>query len=173
MASPATVPSSETQNSASNDDDKQNRKEIFEDTLSGAQDQHRLPLLRSDPQSHQRLAHTLAEFRAQEGEKREERLREVWKRLPTVDSEQTRRVGEVETDRQDASLTREKAEELQGIYQSELFGRCRNGDGAAVSGSSSADGPPISWKEFYKYAEAKEVGVCAWCLLMLCCSLGL
>jgi len=157
MAGPATQTSLDTQKSASKDDDKLSRKEIYEDTLSGAQDQHRLPLLRSDPHNHERLAHTLAEFRAQEGGRREERLREVWKRLPTVDSEQARRAGEVEADRLDALLTREKAKELQEMYESELVGRCRNGNGLAASGSSSGDEPPISWKEFYKYAEAKEV----------------
>ena len=50
-----------------------------------------------------------------------------------------------------ASLTPEKAEALKHIYDEELLETCM--------GHAPGDlGGPVKWKEFVRYAEAKEVG---------------
>jgi solute carrier family 25 phosphate transporter 23/24/25/41 len=142
------------------------RREIYEATLSGAWDYgQRLPLLRSDPRNrYRRLAHSLEEFRAQEGEKREKRLREVWWRLPKCENAGDWRGEDKGAWRGGDGLlfTRERANELKEMYESELIGRCRGSPPGGGSGECGTRGSvsQISWTEFCEYAEAKEVG--AW-----------
>lgn len=91
------------------------------------------------------------EFREQEGrEERKRRLKLLWKQLPNSDSHApTSGKAVIVTDQ--ASLTPEKAEAIKHIYDEELLGTCRG----HTPGDSRG---PIKWKEFVKYAEAKEVG---------------
>ena len=126
-------------------------RDIYEASFSGARDRPPIPRLRSDPIYHA-FPHTLNEFRDLEGrENRKCRLRMLWKRLsmpphghePHMSASDT-----VDTD----TLTRENAESLKTMYDSELLGHC---------GSSSALSQ-IGWKEFKEYAEAKEVGEPSW-----------
>lgn len=143
------------------------RREIFDATLAGVQDHVLLPHLRSDPspsKTYQRLAHSLGEFRQQEGEQREARLKEVWWRLTEArhpkGKEHTALVrpvgpttaGSVST--KGSIFTREKAERLRDIYDDELLHKC-NCNGLTHTRSHK---PLIPWKDFYRYAEAKEVG---------------
>lgn len=143
-------------------------REIFEATIAGAQDHVLVPHLRSDPspsQTYRRLAHSLDEFRQQEGEKREARLKDVWQRLTETRNgkgkEQAAPAGPVRPTTascigtKDTIFTREKAERLQDIYDNELVDRCGNGH---CSTHTHGPKPPIPWKDFYRYAEAKEVG---------------
>jgi len=144
------------------------RREIFDTTLAGVQDHVLVPHLRSDSPSsktYQRLAHSLDEFRQQEGEEREPRLKDVWQRLAEARNDKGRKLialvrpvspvtaGGVGT--KGTSFTREKAEKLQDIYDDELLRKCGN-----RSGMTQTRGPKplIPWKDFYRYAEAKEVG---------------
>jgi len=144
------------------------RREIFDATVTGVQDHVLVPHLRSDPPSsktYQRLAHSLAEFRQQEGEQREARLKEVWQRLTEPRNgkgkEKAALVRPVSPTTasgvgiKDSLFTREKAEKLQDIYDNELLHKCGNG-----TGSTRTRGPKplIPWRDFYRYAEAKEVG---------------
>ena len=144
------------------------RREIFDATLAGKREHALLPPLRSDPpasKTYRRLAHSLEEFRQQEGGQREVRLKEVWQRLaearggkgkerassvrlpdPTI-------TGDVSTEA--PIFTREKAERLQDLYDHELSHKCGNGN---CSNHTHAPRPPIPWKDFHRYAEAKEVG---------------
>jgi solute carrier family 25 (mitochondrial phosphate transporter), member 23/24/25/41 len=132
------------------------RREIYEASLSGAreQDELRIPLLRSDVQHYERLAHSLAEFRMQEGDKREERLRRLWKRLPQFETVADGETVLKDGDENDASFSREKARDLKKVYETELVGRCRDIEKPHAGSSLS-----VSWNQFYKYAEAKEVGM--------------
>lgn len=96
---------------------------------------------------------------------REVRLKEIWLRLSEARNSKSkahtasvRSVGPT-TDSSvgaEASLfTREKAERLQDIYDNELLQRC--GDGRRLT-HSRGPRPLIPWRDFYRYAEAKEVG---------------
>lgn len=160
MVSDAKNEGTETHESVPTSDDKPSKKEIYENTLSGTHDQRRFPLLRSDSHSHQRLAHSLSDFKAQEGAQREERLKEVWKRLPNILATTSSGSGNITVSSKDGAttLTQEKANELKEMYQNELLGRCRHDADAPATSGTSGSAPPISWKNFYKYAEAKEVG---------------
>jgi len=144
------------------------RRERFDATVSGVQDHVLAPHLRSDPspsKTYQRLAHSLAEFRQQEGEQREERLKDVWQRLTEPRNGKgkehitsARSVGLAKASgvgTKDSPFTREKAEKLQDIYDNELLYKCGNGKGLAHTRGPK---PLIPWKDFYRYAEAKEVG---------------
>lgn len=141
-------------------------RERFEATVAGVQDHVLLPHLRSDPsRTYQRLAHSLEEFRQQEGERRDERLKDVWRRLtdgrsgkgkapsPSLRPATPMAVGGVGT--KDSIFTREKAERLRDIYDDELLYKCGKGSGSTPSRGPK---PLIPWKDFYRYAEAKEVG---------------
>lgn len=144
------------------------RREIFNATMAGVQDHVLMPHLRSDPsqsKTYQRLAHSLEEFRQQEGEQRAARLKEVWQRLTEARNgkgkAQTATVGSVSpvtaggVGTKDTDFTREKAEKLRDIYDNELLHKCGTGGGSTrIRGPK----PLIPWKDFYRYAEAKEVG---------------
>jgi len=97
------------------------------------------------------LPKSLLEFREGEGrEERKRRLRELWKQLPRPESHVPNTAGAISaTDL--ASLTPEKAETLKLMYETELLRTC--GGHVSSDGASSVD-----WKEFRKYAEAKEIG---------------
>lgn len=142
------------------------RREIFDATLAGERDHVLLPHLRSDPppsKSYRRPAHSLDEFRQQEGGQREARLKEIWLRLAEARSGKGRAhtasirpVGLMTTSSVDAEVSpfnKEKAERLQDIYDNELLHRCGNG-----LTHTHGPKPLIPWKDFYRYAEAKEVG---------------
>lgn len=139
------------------------RREIFDTTLAGVQDHVLVPHLRSDPPTskYRRLAHSLDEFRQQEGEQREPRLKEVWQRLMEARNDKGKKhatsspvtAGDVST--KNTIFTREKAEKLQDIYDDELLRKCGNRGGLTQTRGPK---PLIPWKDFYRYAEAKEVG---------------
>lgn len=142
------------------------KREIFDATMAGVQDHVLVPHLRSDPPtSYQRLAHSLVEFRRQEGAQREARLKDVWQRLMETRNgkgkEHSVSAGPVgpttasSIGTKDTIFTKEKAERLQDIYDNELVDRCGNGRSFTHSRGPK---PPIPWKDFYRYAEAKEVG---------------
>ena len=142
------------------------RREVFEASFSGAQTRPFIPRLRSDPPSYQPLPHNLVEFREQEGqESRTSRLRQLWLTLPKdvrinhaeAEDEQVAREFAVDGDQ---SLTRERAERLQEMYQDELFSRCRTHTTELLHRN-------IGWVEFEKYAEAKEAGACP-CSCLTC-----
>lgn len=119
--------------------------EIFEATLSGAQDRPWIPRLRGDPPAYVPLPKNLAEFRAEEGRAyRKKRLRALWDRLPS-DPISTAVKG-VEEKPGPSGLTKERAKRLDNLYEQELMGTC-----------GGKPGKP-EWKEFVKYAESKEVG---------------
>lgn len=135
----------DAQSDASRRRSKPTGRQIFEATLSGAQDRPWIPRLRGDPPAYVPLPHTLAEFRKQEGRAyRKKRLRALWERLPT---DPVVKEGKGEEDKPGPSgLTRERAQRLENIYEQELYGTC-----------GGKPGRP-EWKEFVKYAESKEVG---------------
>ncbi|PCH41083.1 mitochondrial carrier [Wolfiporia cocos MD-104 SS10] len=128
-------------------------REIFEASLSGAQDRPFIPRLRSDPPPYQPVPRSLQEFRAQEiPEERERRLRQLWSRLPRRSSSSTDDVEDI-AERYpvngDGVLTRESAKKLQDMYEVEL----RHSLGAHTSGFLHRN---CSWNDFKKYADAKE-----------------
>jgi hypothetical protein len=133
-------------------------RDIFNDSVSGAQDRPWIPRLRSDPQGHQPLPHSLVEFREQEGaDARERHFHELWKRLPNsashpLDHEQhtIHTEKDVDEDEDGDNLSSQKAQELERQYVNELMGRCHGQMGPVRD--------KIRWKEFRKYAEAKEAG---------------
>ena len=132
-------------------------RQIFEETLSGARPQPFIPRLRSDPPPFPAVPHSLREFRELEGdERRHKRLREFWSRLPKrdgnhgVDEEAVARAYPV---KRDGDLTAESARQLDEMYEDELLGRC----GVHMRGPFSRR---VSWPEFEKYADAKEMGTC-------------
>jgi len=143
-------------------------RETFDATVTGVQDHVLVPHLRSDPSpsnTYNRLAHSLDEFRQQEGEQREARLKEVWQRLTAARNgkgkDQAVSVGPVSlvtaggAGTKDSIFTREKAERLRDIYNDELLHKFGNGNGSTHTRGPK---PLIPWKDFHRYAEAKEVG---------------
>lgn len=134
-------------------------RDIYNASLSGAQDRPLIPRLRSDP-THPGFPHTLQEFRESEGrENRKRRLQVLWKRLtisPHHDHDFHMNSSDIaDTDK----LTQENAESLKMMYDNELLGHC--GHSATLS--------QIGWKEFKEYAEAKEIGEPSWILPALPC----
>ena len=140
-------------------------REIFDATIAGVQDHVLVPHLRSDAslsKTYNRPAHSLDEFRQQEGEQREARLKDVWQRLTVArngkgkdNTVSVRHVGPVAAGTKDTIFTREKAERLRDIYDDELLHKC--GDSSGLTHTRGPK-PLIPWKDFYRYAEAKEVG---------------
>lgn len=131
------------------------RRAVFEASFTGAQDRPWIPRLRSDPPAYRPAPHNLCEFRELEGkEAREHRLRHLWSSLPKnpkinhdeLEDEAVARQYAVEDDR---SLTRENARRLQEMYNDEFF-HCVRGEGFLHRN--------VGWKEFTKYADAKEAG---------------
>jgi len=163
----ASVGPDETGSESANSDSPSGR-EIFNATMAGVQDRVLIPPLRSDlpsSKTYQRLPHSLDEFRQQEGAQREARLKEVWRRLTETrngkgkeHNTSVRAVGPVTTSgvrTKDTTLAREKAEKLQDIYDNELLDKC--GSGHSLTHTRGPK-PQIPWKDFYRYAQAKEVG---------------
>ena len=127
----------------------ESRREVFDTTLSGEQEGPFIPPLKSDPQPHLLAPHSLREFREQEGRQvREERLRELWKKLPRNEYHASD-TATSDTFAEEEKLTLERAREMKREYEGELMTRC---GGLVSNGSSKA----IAWPEFKKYAEAKE-----------------
>ena len=144
------------------------RREVFDATVAGVQDHVLLPHLRSDPsasKTYRRVAHTLEEFRRQEGEEREARLKDIWQRLTETRNgkgkAQTTSVGpvgpatSVGIGMKNTIFTREKAERLQDIYDNELEDKCGKGRSPT---RTRGPRPLIPWKDFCRYAEVKEAG---------------
>ena len=156
---------------------RQTGREIFDASQSGAQSRPLLPRLRSDPLSSSvihPLARSLESFRKEEGvENREKRLHAIWKRIPhprrerkqlqqhhahsghvnRLDVASTRWVPATTGSaggQENASLTREKAENLVDMYHDELLRECALEDGDPTE--------PVTWKDFRKYADYKEAG---------------
>lgn len=119
------------------------KRTIFEETLSGARERPWIPPLRRDNHASSNLPKSLAEFRAQEGpENRNSRLHALWKSICKRGySHQPSRPGP-------RSVAVEQAERLRAAYEDDLFKHF----GGHLSGPH-----PVSWKEFKKYAEEKEV----------------
>ncbi|KAG8903969.1 hypothetical protein FRB99_002448 [Tulasnella sp. 403] len=124
------------------------RRDIFEDTLSGAQDPPNIPLLQSDRQKRRFPApKSLRDYRVLEGEwQREQRLRSIWLRLPKSKPSDVPKTPVADTNGQGSSrladvssLTKERAESLSEEYWEELVQR----------GSSD-------WKGFLAYVDQKE-----------------
>ncbi|KII95124.1 hypothetical protein PLICRDRAFT_202930 [Plicaturopsis crispa FD-325 SS-3] len=128
-------------------------REIYDSVLSGARERPFIPRLPSDPPPQLPLAYGLHEFREREGrEARERRLHELWKCLPkpTHRGSDPSAIPKAVPPAGESSLTPEQAQILKNMYDNELLGSC---------GENSAGSPPghIGWKEFRRYAEAKEV----------------
>ncbi|EIW61998.1 mitochondrial carrier [Trametes versicolor FP-101664 SS1] len=129
-------------------------RQIYEEVLSGARPRPFIPRLRSDPPPFQPIPHSLREFRALEGDARQQRLRALWRRLPkrnegnngADDAEAVARAYPVKSD---GDLTAESAKQLGEMYEDELLGRC----GVPTRGPFARR---VSWAEFEQYADAKE-----------------
>lgn len=132
--------------SASLDQAARHRRDIFEGSLSGAQSRPFVPRLRSDPSPWHSLPRDLAEYREQEGkERREVRLRALWRRLPTRRTSLEHSIQWTGVDQ--TGMNPERAERLRAMYEDELMNGC------ASSGTTSID-----WKDFLDYADKKEEG---------------
>ncbi|KAI0347249.1 mitochondrial carrier [Trametopsis cervina] len=147
--------SSSSSSSSSTGLHRPSRRDIFDDSLSGARTRPFIPRLRSDPPVYEPVPHNLLEFRAQEGgETRERRLRRLWQSLPKKqklrhdESEDADVARKVSVD-DDHSLTKENAKRLEDMYHDELLLRFRG----HTAGFLNRD---ITWREFAEYADAKE-----------------
>ena len=136
------------------DSGKQERpsgRDIYEASLSGAQDRPFIPRLRSDPSPYHPLARSLEDFRQEEGlDERERRLHKLWtrithlhKHLPPFVSPFSSTTASTASSANDATLSPERADELGRIYQDELMRRCAEEDGKPFG--------PVTWKDFRKY----------------------
>lgn len=134
------------------------RQQIYEDSLSGAQDRPPIPRLRSDKTLPAAPTHSLQEFREQEGrENRKRRLKALWKHICKRGynfQHEANVVGASNDDMLAQGFTLEKAKKLRAAYEDELY----NHLGGQRSTSPRTH---IGWKEFKAYAEAKEVGTCS------------
>jgi len=138
---------------ASSSSHRPTARDVYEASLSGAQDRPYIPMLRSDPPVYQVIPVNLREFRALESpEERERRLRELWGRFPKrnpgpqVDDEEVSRKYPI---REDGLVNAESAKRLEAMYEDELLGQC----GGQTLGFMHRN---ITWKEFVKYVDAKE-----------------
>ena len=134
------------------EEERPSRRDLFEASLSGAQERPWFPRLRSDPPlPHHPPPRSLDRFREEEGEEnREKRLQELWKKLPHKTKPHTPQTAvESVPVTEHASLTKDRAEKLTRMYEEELVRRVSEEDGGASE---------LSWKDFKKYAEEKETG---------------
>lgn len=127
-------------------------RDLYDDTLSGAQDRPFVPRLKSDSTPYHPLPHSLVEFREQEGRaNRKARLRELWLRLPPLEphspEHEDPNASGSSIVKDYASLTPERAKKIRNMYEQELAGSCGN----ETPGR-------IPWKQFVAYAQDKEVG---------------
>lgn len=130
-------------------------RDIYEASLSGAQNRPFIPRLRSDPSPYHPLARTLDDFRGEEGrENRKRRLQALWKHICkggyNVHQDNAKAIHQLDG----LDLTPEKAEALRASYEHELLQHC--GGDRSEPGSSNLG--HIKWRQFKEYAEAKEVG---------------
>ncbi|THH11487.1 hypothetical protein EW145_g618 [Phellinidium pouzarii] len=129
-------------------------RDIFEASLSGAQNRSFIPRLRSDPPHYyQPLPRSLTEFRDKEGsEDREKHLHTLWKKITHIHKGKhpfkQDSISHWIPATNNASLTPEKAEDLKKMYQDELLRECTLEEGDHWG--------PVTWKDFKKYAEKKE-----------------
>jgi solute carrier family 25 (mitochondrial phosphate transporter), member 23/24/25/41 len=141
---------------ASTDDtSRPNGRNIYEASLSGEQTRPFIPRLRSDHPKYSPIPHSLVEFRNQEGrDVRKQRLHDLWKQLPKPTQHGLNADPSAKTIavKDDEALTLQKAQRLKSMYENELLGRC----GGHIVGPLPSH---IRWKDFKKYAEAKEVGM--------------
>lgn len=132
--------------SGSSDWSLPHRRDVFEGSFSGAQTRPFVPRLRSDPSPWHPLPRSLAEYREKEGkEKREARLRALWRRLPTRRTTLEHDGAWIHVNQ--PGMNSERAERLRDMYEDELMRRCTPG------GTTSID-----WKDFLEYADKKEAG---------------
>lgn len=138
---------------ASSSSHRPTARDVYEATLSGAQDCPYIPRLRSDPPAYQVIPVNLRDFRAQESpEQRERRLKDLWERFPKrnlglqVDDEEVSRRYPI---REDGSVNAESAKRLEEMYEDELLGQC----GGHTLGFMHRN---VTWKEFVNYVDAKE-----------------
>ncbi|KLO18028.1 mitochondrial carrier [Schizopora paradoxa] len=140
--------------SVSQDERNPSRRDVFEGSISGAQDRPFIPRLRSDPTFNGRLEPSLEAFRQAEGrELRKKRLLSLWKKLPHNGNAEGHDIsqsplGSIPVKEHD-SLDRDRAEKLARMYEDELMSRCQ---GTGDAGPSQA----VTWTEFKNYAFAKE-----------------
>ncbi|KAH8113244.1 mitochondrial carrier [Phellopilus nigrolimitatus] len=132
--------------------ERQSGREIYEGSMSGAQDRPFIPRLRSDLPLIRPLPRSLDNFREEEGsENREKRLHGLWKKIPHPHRERLLReqdsISHWVPVNDHVSLTRERAENLTKMYEDELLREC------AEEGDTSG---PVTWKDFRKYADYKE-----------------
>lgn len=126
-------------------------KDTFEATYSGSQPPPLIPSLRSDPPSKGPAPTSLEEFRRLEpAHVRDQRLRELWKALPTASDEVilwNAAAGDSDNNRPRPGLKPEdeRIERLRKIYNQELMNR--------VSGGRPKG---LNYDQFVQYADAKE-----------------
>ncbi|KAG8777629.1 hypothetical protein FRC16_004087 [Serendipita sp. 398] len=127
----------------------ESNKEKFDNTYTGSQPTPLLPPLRNDPQQPPATANSLEAYRKLETEeKRERRLQSLFKALPSESDEVIIWNAEAQPNKgkngtgQDLD---ERMEKLRNLYNHELMNRV--GGGTAT---------PVGYKEFVKYADAKE-----------------
>ena len=153
-------------------DEEPSRRELFEDVLSGKQQRRPfIPRLRSDPSPFHPLAQSLEEFRKEEGDLRETRLRALWKKIPHPRAKHADANGhghgngghpqdvrfDVANSRWEPAnakvedITPERAEHLTRMYHDELLKECALEDGMDPMA-------PVTWSDFKQYANYKEAG---------------
>ena len=135
------------------DEQRPSGRAVFEACLSGAQERPLIPRLRSDNVRYGVLPHSLEEFRQAEGyETREKRLHDLWKKIKHrgFHLHPTDLPGKHIHLHEHGSLTTERAKRLEEAYEFELVQKC----GEENHNGSRA----LHWREFKRYAEAKEAG---------------
>ena len=145
------------------------RRELFDAVWTGEQPYRPfIPRLRSDPSPFNPIVRTLDDFRREEGEDREKRLHQVWKRIPHPHHGRSSSSGSrlhTQDERLQATaskwestevtsrsgLTRERAERLSNMYHEELLKEVALEDGRDPAA-------PVTWNDFRSYADYKEAG---------------
>lgn len=137
----------------SGDKDTPSRRQIFDESDSGARERPLIPILRSDP-AQGRVVRSLADFRESEGrENRKRRLQALWKDISSRGFHQHDAASRAIARAQSTGLTSANAENLRIEYEKELLRNCKT-----QSPDSSPTSSHIGWPEFRQYAERKEVG---------------
>jgi len=134
---------------------KLSRREIFDNTLSGAVERPDLPHLSRDDYHGQVKPRSLQDYRSLEGEKeREQRLRAVWHKLPKSKAKTdaalyskeddliAHRSLEASVSSKRTELTKENAQSLWEMYEAELRDQHK----------------VVAWNSFLEYVDRKEVG---------------
>lgn len=103
----------------SDEDARPSRRDVYDGSLSGAQDRPYIPRLRADDSPYHPLPTSLQQFREEEGQaNREKRLRALWKRIPRRGKSTSKEDGSVLSIpvTEHASLTKERATQLTRMY---------------------------------------------------------